>query len=81
MPCRSTEINITKSSINAVTLSYASPKRMRGVAEDLSIADIILYNWLKKYTVAGSKTTIATFEEKLKALQLKNVELEIERDI
>lgn len=63
MPCRSTEINITKSSINAVTLSYASPKRMRGVVEDLSIADIILYNWLKKYTVEESKTTIATFEE------------------
>ena len=32
---------------NAVKLSYASPKSVRAVAEDLGIAENVLYNWRK----------------------------------
>ena len=66
---------------NAVKLSYASPKTVREIAEDLGIAGGILYNWSKKYTAKGDKTPIATMEEELKSLRLENAELKMERDM
>ena len=66
---------------NAVKLSYASPKSVRAVAEDLGIAENVLYNWRKKYTAEGNKTPTATMEEELKALRLENAELKMERDM
>jgi len=66
---------------NAVKLSYASPKTVRGIAEDLGIAEGILYNWRKKYTAKGDKTPMATMEEELKSLRLENAELKMERDM
>ena len=66
---------------NAVKLSYASPKTVRAVAEDLGIAENILYNWRKKYTAEGDKTKTATLEEELKSLRLENAELKMERDM
>ena len=66
---------------NAVKLSYASPKTVRAIAEDLGIAEGILYSWRKKYTAKGDKTSIATMEEELKSLRLENAELKMERDM
>ena len=66
---------------NAVKLSYASPKTVRAIAEDLGIAEGILYSWRKKYTAKGDKTPIATMEEELKLLRLENAELKMERDM
>ncbi len=66
---------------NAVKLSYASPKPVRTIAEDLGIAENLLYNWRKKYTAAGDKTPMATMEEEIKALRLENAELKMERDM
>ena len=66
---------------NAVKLSYASPQTVRAVAEDLGVAENVLYNWRKKYTAEGNKTPIATLEEELKALRLENAELKMERDM
>ena len=51
---------------NAVKLSYASPKPVRTIAEDLGIAENLLYTWRKKYTAAGDKTPMATMEEEIK---------------
>ena len=66
---------------NAVKLSCASPKPVRTIAEDLGIAENLLYNWRKKYTAAGDKTPMATMEEEIKALRLENAELKMERDM
>jgi transposase len=66
---------------NAVKLSYASPKPVKQVAEDLGIKENLLYRWRKKYTSEGDKTRYATLEEELKALKLENAELKIERDM
>lgn len=66
---------------NAVKLSYASPKTVREIAEDLGISEGILYSWRKKYTAKGDKTSIATMEEELKSLRLENAELKMERDM
>ena len=66
---------------NAVKLSCASPKSVRAVAEDLGIAENVLYNWRKKHTAEGNKTLMATLEEELKALRLENAELKMERDM
>ena len=52
---------------NAVKLSYASPKSVRAVAEDLGIAENVLYNWRKKYTAEGSVNRIAHFGSHLVA--------------
>lgn len=41
---------------NAVKLSYASPKTVGEITEDLGIAQGVLYNWRKKYTAKGDKT-------------------------
>lgn len=66
---------------NAVKLSYASPKPVKQVAEDLGIAESLLYRWRKKYTADGDKTRYATLEDELKALKLENAELKMERDM
>ena len=66
---------------NAVMLSYASPKSVKDIADDLGIGVNLLYNWRKKYTSYGEKTEVATLEEEVKKLQLENAELKIERDM
>jgi transposase len=66
---------------NAVKLSFASPKSVKQVAEDLGISENLIYRWRKKYTIDGDKTRYATLEEEMKALKLENAELKIERDM
>lgn len=66
---------------NAVKLSYASPKTIKQVAEDLGIKENRLYLWRKKYTSQGDKTHYATVEEENKALRRENAELKMERDM
>lgn len=66
---------------NAVKLSYASPKTIRAVAEDLGVCENVLHNWRKKYTSEGDKTKTATLEEEVKELRLENAELKMERDM
>ena len=66
---------------NAVKLSYASPKTVKQVAEDLGIKENRLYLWRKKYTADGDKTRYATLEEEMKGLRLENAELKMERDM
>jgi len=66
---------------NAVKLSYASPKTVREVAEDLGIKENRLYLWRKKYTAEGDKSRYATLEEENKALRLQLAEARIEADM
>lgn len=66
---------------NAVKLSYASPKSVKQTAEDLGIAEVLLYRWRKKYTADGDKTRYATLEEENKALRLQLAEARIEADM
>jgi transposase len=66
---------------NAVKLSYASPKTVRQIAEDLGIHENLLYNWRKKYTADGDKTRYATLEEENKALKLEVAQVKMERDM
>jgi transposase len=66
---------------NAVKLSYASPKSVKQVADDLGISDGMLYRWRSLYTANGEKTVLATQDEELKKLRLENAELKIERDM
>ena len=66
---------------NAVKLSYASPKSVKQVAEDLGIKENRLYAWRKKYTMLGEKTRYATLDEEVKALRLALVESRIEADM
>ena len=66
---------------NAVKVSYASPKSVKQVAEDLGLHENRLYKWRKKYTSDGDKTRWATMEEELKALRLENAELKMEADM
>jgi transposase len=66
---------------NAVKLSYASPKTVKQVADDLGVKENVLYRWRKKYTMNGEKTRYATLEEEMKALRLENAELTMERDM
>jgi len=66
---------------NAVKLSYASPKSVRQIADDLGIHENLLYNWRRKYTSEGDKTRYATMEDELKALKRENAELTMERDM
>ena len=66
---------------NAVKLSYASPKSIKEISEDLGISPNRLYAWRKKYTADGDKTRYATLEEENKALRLELAELKIERDM
>lgn len=66
---------------NAVKLSYASPKSVREVAENLGISENRLYSWRKKYTADGDKTRYATLEEENKALRLELAEKSMENDM
>jgi len=66
---------------NAVKLSYASPKTVKQVAEDLGISEGLLYRWRKKYTADGDKTRYATLEEEVKSLRLQLAEARIEADM
>jgi transposase len=66
---------------NAVKLSYASPKSVKQVAENLGISENLLYAWRKKYTADGDKSRQATQEEEIKTLRLEVAELRIERDM
>jgi transposase len=44
---------------NAVKLSYASPKTVAEIAEDLGIHANLLYRWRQRYTADGDKTKYA----------------------
>ena len=66
---------------NAVQLSYASPKSVREIAEDLGIGEPLLYRWRKKYTKGGELTEAASLEAEVKKLRLENAELKIETDM
>ncbi|MDR0454451.1 MAG: transposase [Deferribacteraceae bacterium] len=66
---------------NAVKLSYASPRSIKAVADDLGIAQNILFRWRKKYTSTGEKSRYATLEEEIKALKLELAESKIECDM
>ena len=66
---------------NAVKLSYASPKAVREIAEDLGIHENLLYNWRRKYTADGDKTKYATLEEENRALRRELAETRMERDM
>jgi transposase len=66
---------------NAVKLSYASPKSIKQVADDLGISENRLYAWRKKYTAEGDKTRWASQDEEIKSLRLEVAELKIERDM
>jgi len=66
---------------NAVKLSYASPKTVAEIAEDLGIHPNLLYRWRQRYTGDGDKTKYATLEEENRALQRENAELKMERDM
>ena len=66
---------------NAVKLSHASPKSVKQVAEDLGVAENILYRWRRKYTAEGDKTRYATLEEENKVLRLELAETKMERDM
>jgi transposase len=66
---------------NAVKLSYASPKTVKEVADDLGVHENLLYNWRRKYTAQGDKTRYATLEEELRAAQRELAEVTMERDM
>lgn len=66
---------------NAVKLSYASPKSVRQIADDLGISDNLLYRWRKKYTAEGDKTRYRTLEEEVKSLRRQLAEAHIEADM
>ena len=66
---------------NAVKLSYASPKTVKELSEDLGIHENLLYNWRRKYTYDGDKTKYATLEEENRALRRELAETRMERDM
>jgi transposase len=66
---------------NAVKLSYASPKSVKEIADDLGIHENLLYNWRRKYTADGDKTKYATLEEENRALRRELAEARMERDM
>ena len=66
---------------NAVKLSYASPKPVKEIAEDLGIHENLLYNWRRKYTADGDKTKFATLEEENRDLRRQLAEARMERDM
>ncbi len=66
---------------NAVKLSYASPKTIREIAEELGIHENLLYNWRRKYTEGGDKTKYATLEEENRDLRRELAETKMERDM
>ena len=66
---------------NAVKLSYASPKTVKELAEDLGIHENLLYNWRRKYTADGDKTRYTTLEEENRDLKRQLAETRMERDM
>lgn len=66
---------------NAVNLSYASPKTVKEIAEDLDVPENLLYNWRRKFTANGEKTTYATMEEENRELRCQLAEVKMERDM
>ena len=66
---------------NAVKLSYASPRTVREIAEDLGIHENLLYNWRRKFTAHGEKTKYATLEEENRDLKRQLAEAQLERDM
>lgn len=66
---------------NAVKLSYASPKTVKDIADDLGVRENLLYAWRKKYTSDGDKTRYATLQEENRALRLELAEANMERDM
>jgi transposase len=54
---------------------------VKQVAEDLGVAENMLYRWRKKYTADGDKTRYATLEEEIKVLRLELAETKMERDM
>ena len=66
---------------NAVKLSYASPRSVKEIAEDLGIHENLLYNWRRKYTADGDKTKYTTLEEENRDLKRQLAETRMERDM
>lgn len=66
---------------NAVKLSYASPRTVKELAEDLGIHENLLYNWRRKYTADGDKTKYASLEEENRDLKRQLAETKMERDM
>jgi transposase len=66
---------------NAVKLSYASPKSVKEIADDLGVHENLLYNWRRKYTADGDKTKFATLEEDNRDLRRQLAEARMERDM
>jgi len=66
---------------NAVKLSYASPKTLAQIADDLGVKTDRLYSWRRKYTAEGDKTPATIQSDELKKLRLEIAELKIERDM
>ena len=66
---------------NAVNLSYASPRSVKQISEDLGLSENLLYRWRKKYTADGEKTRHATLEDEVKELRKENARLKVEADM
>jgi transposase len=66
---------------NAVKLSYSSTKSIKETAENLGIAESLLYRWRKKYTPDGDKTRYASLEEENRELRKQLAEKSIEADM
>ena len=66
---------------NAVKLSYASPKTVMAIAEDLGIHANLLYRWRQRYTADGDKTKHTSLEEELRGTQRELAEVKMERDM
>ena len=66
---------------NAVKLSYASPKSVAEIADDLGIPPNLLYRWRQRFTADGDKTRYATLEEELRDTQRELAEVKMERDM
>ncbi len=66
---------------NAVKLSYASPRTVREIAEDLGIHENLLYNWRRRFTAQGEKSKYATLEEENRDLRRQLAEAQLEREM
>ena len=62
-------------------LSYASPKSVGEIAEDLGLKANLIYRWRHRYTADGDKTKSATLEEELREAQRELAEVKMERDM
>ena len=62
---------------NAFKLSYASPKSVKELADNLGIQANLLYVWRRKYTSEGDKTRYTTLEEENRDRQRQLTEVKI----